>query len=155
MKLGKNKRGLRRGFVFLCIGLTACSTLTTQRSAEGTVKRFVDAFNQHDTEAMLIETTADVQWYSINGEIIQTESSGQQQLRQAMTNYFASLPSAHSSLTSINSQGDFVSTIEKAMWQQQGKSQQQCAVAVYQLFQNKISKVWYYPATACEYGHEN
>ena len=150
MKLGKNKCfGGKTVLVATLLALFACAPAPRQTLNEGTVNRFVAAFNRHDTTAMLAETTEDIIWYSVDGESQQIETQGQQQLQQTMNRYFNSLPSAQSSLLEMSSSGDFVSSIEKAQWQSKEKLQAQCAVAVYQLNDKKIRRVWYFPPTQC------
>ena len=120
--------------------------------AEGgakTVERFIEAFNKHDVEAMLTQASSDSRWMSIAGQKLSTETSTHEELRSAMTGYFESIPSARSEVRSIKESGPFVYTLEEAFWSSNGTEKSQCSVAVYELSENKIQNVWYFPAHDC------
>jgi len=122
-----------------------------QVQAEAVVNAFVTAFNQRDIAAMLAWSTPDVHWYSISGEQIAIEAAGHEALESAMKSYFEQLPSARSALLKTQSDGNFVTAVEKASWKTQSEEwSSQCSVSVYQLSENKVSRVWYYPAYPCE-----
>ena len=114
-----------------------------------TVERFIDAFNQHDVDAMLEQASSDSLWMSIAGQQLSTETSTHAELRTAMTGYFKSIPSARSEVRSINESGSFVYTVEEAFWLSNGVEKSQCSVAVYELSEKKIQNVWYFPAHDC------
>ncbi|MFT5140319.1 MAG: hypothetical protein ACI9H8_000469 [Lysobacterales bacterium] len=111
------------------------------------VKRFVDAFNEQDVSAMLVLTTHDVRWMSVNGDQVSVETSSSTELRQAMLDYFQSRPSSLSLLLDTQVDGPFVTTLEQA-----GTTSRrgQCATAVYEFSGDLIRNVWYYPAHDCE-----
>lgn len=111
------------------------------------VRNFVAAFNQQDVPAMLMLTTHDVRWMSVDGDSVSVETGNSAELREAMQQYFADRPSSHSVLLDLSASGDFVTTLEQAgSIDQRG----QCATAVYEFAGDLIRNVWYYPAHNCE-----
>lgn len=115
----------------------------------GLVERYVDAFNRHDVNAMATLADEDVRWMSVSGAEISVEAVGREQLRTAMEDYFASVPSACSEIRAIEKSGPFVQVIEEAFWRSGGKEKSQCSTAVYETRDGRIRNVWYFPAHEC------
>lgn len=112
------------------------------------VKLFIDAYNQHDIDKMLEETTKDVKWlYNINDKLL-LETDGKGALRKAMLAHFKQQPNARSTIKQILTLGDSVVVIEEA-FANDGKSSQ-CALSIYQMKLDLIQSVTYYAATTCE-----
>lgn len=132
----------------LLVTLLFCGLLHGQENIR-TVEEFIDAFNRHDVNAMLAMTTPDIHWMSISAQQLSIETSTQAQLRDAMTSYFESVPSARSRLRSIDSSGAFVYTLEEATWLSRDEQKSQCSIAVYEFNEQKIRHVWYFPAHRC------
>ena len=110
------------------------------------VERFLDAYNRHDVEAMLALAHPEIQWLSVAGEEDSIETSGASALREALVGYFASLPSARSTIEGILPSGRFVSVWERAHWQaKSGGARTQSSLAVYEVEGGKIHRIWYYP----------
>jgi hypothetical protein len=114
-----------------------------------TVENLVEAFNRHDIDAMLELTTDDLRWMSIANEQLSIEASNQGELREAMSSYFASTPSARAEIRSITESGPFVHTVEEAFWSFNGAEKSQCSVAVYEILEGNVHNVWYFPAHEC------
>ena len=95
---------------------------------------------------MLLMTTHDVRWMSITGDTVSVETSGSDELRLSMQQYFEQRPSSRSVLLDLNTSGRFVTTLERA-----GSIDQpgQCATAVYEFAGDLIRNVWYYAAHDC------
>jgi len=128
----------------------ACAPTLADPSAIDTVSAFVDAYNEHDSEKMLQYAANSVRWMSINGDKINVEAEGRKSLASFMDGYFDSLPSTRSELHGVQSLGPFVSMIEEAHWERDGKPGSQCAQVVYELSDGLIHNVWYFPAQPCE-----
>ncbi|TDF35819.1 nuclear transport factor 2 family protein [Alteromonadaceae bacterium M269] len=135
--------------VFFVVLTLAFSQLAIAENGSKTVERFIEAFNKHDADAMLAQASSDSRWMSIAGQKLSTETSTHEELRSAMTGYFESIPSARSEVRSIKESGPFVYTLEEAFWLSNGTEKSQCSVAVYELSENKIKNVWYFPAHNC------
>lgn len=114
-----------------------------------TVKRFVDAFNQKNVEAMLNLSAENMTWMSLSGQALSIETSSQEELKTGMLGYFESIPSARSKIRELNQSGSFVYALEEAFWSVDGAEKSQCSMAVYEFVDSKIQHVWYFPAHKC------
>jgi hypothetical protein len=94
---------------------------------------------------MIALTEPDVQWLSVDGEKISVETAGHDALRNYMKRYFASIPSARSKIERSMLAGQYVTVWERASWQAKSGEKSQSALAVYELKNNHIFRVWYYP----------
>ena len=115
----------------------------------GVVRRFVDAFNAQDVQAMTALAAEDIRWMSVSGEGLTVEAAGRKALRSAMREYFESLPSARAELLSARESGPFVQAVERASWTAGGIERSQCSAAVYEVADGRIRNVWYFPAYEC------
>lgn len=125
--------------LILLLGTTSCSH-------DGPVEQFMTAYNNHDVDAMLALTTADVRWMSVTGKDIAIETGNQAELGTTLIGFFADRPHSRSRHRSIEYSDAFVYTLEEA-YAASGKSQ--CSVGIYELRDQKIANVWYFPAHQC------
>jgi len=139
---------MNKYFYIICVALflVACSR---QSSSINIVEDYVDAYNQHDIEEMLEYLSEDVRWMSVTGDSVAVETTGKPELKTALEGYFKGLPSARSELQHIAVHGNFVNAIEKAIWENDKGEQAQCASSVYELEDNLIKNIWYYPSSPC------
>lgn len=121
-----------------------------ENGLEQIVRDYVDAYNRHDIDAMLELLNDRFRWMSVVENNVIVEAEGKAALVKSMQGYFSSIPSVRSSLMSLEVRGDFVSVIEKAMWEAKGESRSQCARAVYEVVDRQILNVWYYEALPCD-----
>lgn len=146
----------------------ACFSLTTQANTDvksasvpvaeavnepeavKVVRLFIQAFNNHSVEQLLKYTTANIHWSNVAAMKMDIQTSSQNELGAAMTDYFASLNNAKATLRRITVTGNYVSTVEEVQWSHDGEQSSQCSLGVYQLNGDKINAVWYYPAHACD-----
>jgi len=111
------------------------------------VEALMRAFNAHDVDAMLACVTDDVEWFHVQGASLAVETSGKEALRTGMTSYFEGIPSARSALEKSMISGRFVTVRERASWQDKnGEERSQASVAVYEIRDGRVARVWYYPA---------
>lgn len=114
---------------------------------EAVVRAQLAAFNVRDVEAMIRLVTDDFVWYNIKGDEMSVEARGREALKKGMEGYFKSLPSARSEIHTMSTNGYFVSVRERATWKSKsGEDRSQNALAVYEVIDGKIKRVWYYPA---------
>jgi uncharacterized protein (TIGR02246 family) len=109
------------------------------------VRNFVAAFNAQDADRMALMVTDDVEWLSIDGKAVATETSGREQLRTSMQKYFKSCPSCRSELVQLATSKERVATVEVASWQSRTGPRQQQGIAVYEFTGPLIRKVHYFP----------
>ena len=115
-------------------------------AAERVVRDFVDAYNRHDVSAMLALTDTAVTWLSIIGDSVRVETRGAAALRRSMEGYFRSVPTARSTIEALRVVGPWVTVEERAHWTAAAGPRSQAAVAVYEVRDGRIRRVWYYPA---------
>ncbi len=109
------------------------------------VDRLLQAFNDHDVDAMLAGVTDDIGWYYVQDAAVTVEAEGKQALRKGMTGYFKAIPSARSAFEESMVSGAYVTVRERASWRQQEQDLSQSSLAVYQVRDGLVARVWYYP----------
>ena len=112
------------------------------------VKRFVEAANQQDVEAMVGAVTPGFRWMQVEGDRLTVEVVGPEQLRSWLEGYFRSTPSARSTLGPVQVDGAYASTVEFSEYRDAGDVlRRQSATCVYQFNPDGlIQNVWYFPA---------
>lgn len=85
------------------------------------VKQYVANYNQQNLPVMLNQMAKNIKWMTIDADNIHVETSNKAQLKETMTRYFLAKTPSQSSLIHLISNGDFVSTLEKASWQSKGQ----------------------------------
>lgn len=136
--------------VALALALPMSLAASTDESPLKTVESFMAAYNAHDVDAMVALSHPEIQWLSLEGAAIAIEAEGADALKAAMESYFAAIPSSRSVAESTMEAGRFVSVWERAEWQGKDGPQSQSALAVYEVEDRKIRRVWYYPAQRSE-----
>lgn len=131
-------------FVIMSTAITSAQDSSAE-SPTSTVERFIAAFNSHDVEAMLQLTHADVQWLYIHEDTLMLEANGVAALEKAMRGYFSMIPSAHSTVEAKMEAGEFVSVWERVRWEGKNGEKTQSSLAVYEVKEGLIRRVWYYP----------
>lgn len=138
--------------LFSLISLVACAPdaeRTTQPVAAGdavsVVTDLMAAFNDHNPDQMREYWHSDVTWIEVSGDNVSTVTTSAAQLHTELIAYFESFPSVSSSLESISVNGNYVSAIERPVWEEGGERKSQASVVVYEITDNKVKRFWYYP----------
>ena len=121
---------------------TSSAPVTDQETA---VRRFVDAFNARDIDAMLAAADDGIEWASVDGPKVTIETSGKGALRDSMQKYFAQCPSCKSSLEWTKASGSRVAARERASWTSASGPRAQTSLSVYEFRAGKIARVYYFP----------
>lgn len=111
------------------------------------VAQYSKAWNKKDLNAMATLMHPDIEWLSVVGSKISVESKGKTHLLKTLEDWLVStnLPQAHLHDWSIN--GDYVAVTETASWTDKSNQlQTQSALTVYELKDNLILRVYYYPS---------
>lgn len=104
------------------------------------VETFIDAFNDHDVPAMMSLVTEDIElYYQDENGVFGLASRSAEQLATDMRAYFAHRPTVRSTIDGVIAGPTFVAFREQIVG---GKS----SVAVYEIRQGLVRRVWYYPA---------
>lgn len=128
-----------------CIGSSDAAQCAPQ-GPQKQVRRFIAAFNAQDSDAMLALTHADIEWHSVDGDRLSTETRGREQLRAFLKGYFKSCPSCRSKLTKISHTATRVSAVEVASWQTSNGRKTQRSLSIYELDGGLIRRVYYFSA---------
>jgi uncharacterized protein (TIGR02246 family) len=111
---------------------------------EHLVRDFTEAFSQHDIEAMASYLSEDAAWMSVVGDTLMTDAIGRENIKMAMTGYFEQITDVTSEIESSQSLSPFVTAIERVTWN--GGQSTQRAIAVYEIEDGLIARVWYHAA---------
>ena len=109
------------------------------------VNGLMAAFNDHDAEAMRAFWSPDVTWVEISGDQSSIVTSTAQILYEETKAYFEAFPSVQSSLESIAVNGNYVTAVERPVWEENGERKSQASVVVYEIDNGKVVRFWYYP----------
>ena len=146
---------MRSRFFFAAfITLSFCSVAFAQTPSASpqvelpeVVKKFYAAYIAHDVEAMLVCVEENVKWFSLAGDSIVIETSNREALREAMTSYFKSPSSPRSEVEAAMRSGSYLAVRERAFWKNKaGVEKSQFALALFEVHNEKIVRVWYLPA---------
>ena len=93
--------------------------------------------------ALMSET---IQWLAVEGGETALMADGKEDLTTQLESYMRS-GGTRSTLSGWSQNGSFVSVIETAHWSAtNGEERSQSALAVYEIRDDLIQRVWYYPA---------
>jgi len=141
---------LRITAYLLSVGfLTACvDTLDAETAVpKSIIMEHVRAFNAGDVEAMAKMQHPDIQWLSVKGNAVSVEVADRDELTRNMTEYFKSPTKVTGTLRDWSVNVPYVSVTETASWTaKDGTKKSQSSLTVYELENNLIRRVWYYPA---------
>ncbi|WP_299194491.1 nuclear transport factor 2 family protein [uncultured Erythrobacter sp.] len=112
------------------------------------VSAYVDAYNQRNLDAMLALMHDDVQWLSVEADTVTVFADGKADLATQMRDYMTSPMVTTSEVSAGFVDGNFVAVTEIARWTNgEGEEREQSALAVYEIEDGLVRRVWYYPAT--------
>jgi hypothetical protein len=109
---------------------------------------YVEAYNARDLDAMMALMHDEVEWLAIERSEAQAFAKGKGDLTRQMESYFSSPMATTSTIDGSVIDGRFVAVREIARWTgSDGKPREQSALAVYEIENGLVRRVWYYPAT--------
>lgn len=115
-------------------------------TALSTARKLLDAFNRHDPDAMALLVSGDFELYYFDKKGVPGLAvSGPEQLVAEMTSYFADRPSVRSRIVGEVDGPSFVSFREQIV-NSLGEEPGPSSLAVYEVRDSLIRRVWYYPA---------
>jgi len=112
------------------------------------VRAFVEAFNERDLDGLLALAHEEIEWASVSGTEVAVETRGRLELAAGLESYFEGCPTCRSELLWIEAAGTRVATHERASWTTTAGPKAQSSLAVYELEEGAIRRVYYYPAEA-------
>ncbi len=105
----------------------------------------LQAFNAHDVDAMVANLAEDFAWFAVDPDMTRVELRGREEFRRSMVPYFATVPGARAEIEERVSVGRFAAVRERAFWMAGGGEVSQASLAVYEIGDGLIRRVWYYP----------
>jgi hypothetical protein len=133
--------------MILALGVSLALAGPSQTTPEQQVRSFVDAFNARNVQAMLAVAADDIQWLSVDGARVSTETEGKEPLRASMSKYFQQCPTCRSELLWLRTAGSRVTAHERASWTNRaGAPLSQSGLSVYEFKNGRIARVYYFPA---------
>ncbi|MEP5937981.1 MAG: nuclear transport factor 2 family protein [Erythrobacter sp.] len=109
---------------------------------------YVEAYNSRDLKEMSALMHDEVQWISIEGSEAAIFANGKADLIEQMRSYLTSPMATLSELDGSVTDGRFVAVREIARWSDaEGNPKSQSALAVYEIEEGLVRRVWYYPAS--------
>lgn len=136
-------------FIFLLGLLTACADARSPEQAvpKSIISEHMRAFNSGDVQGMSKMQHPNIEWLSVNDNQISVQVSGRDALAKNMTDYFKSPTKVTGSLRGWSVNTPYISVTERAQWTaKDGTPKSQSSLTVYELENNLIRRVWYYPA---------
>lgn len=133
---------------FLCCSLLLSPSFVgfSQTPHSATLHDFISAFNSRDIERLSACVSDSVRWYNIADDSFHLEIDGKAALVQWLKSYFQQCPSCRSEFISVQDFGRYAAVHERASWSGKNGRRSQQSLAVYEFSDNKIRRVWYYPA---------
>lgn len=108
---------------------------------------YLAAYNRHDADAGAAYCAEDFKWHSIDGDQTSTDAGNRTQLRAWLVGYFKSIPTVHSDFLSVEQTGPYLTVRERATWDNtEGQRVSQQAHGVYEIRENLMRRVWYFPS---------
>lgn len=135
--------------VLIAVLLTACIQPIEQQPTlpKIIISEHIQAFNAGDVEAMAKLQHPNIEWLTVSGNTISIEVAGRDALSKNMTEYFKSPTKITGNLRDWSVNDPYVSVTEIASWTaKDGTRRSQSSMTVYELEDNLIRRVWYYPA---------
>ena len=136
-------------FITAAFIMAACSQVKPAVTPEPhpVVLAHVEAFNVQDAKAMAEVEHPDIEWLTATGSEILVEVSGRENLTKSMEEFFKSPTKITGTLRDWSINGNYIAVTETAHWStSSGEAKSQSALTVYQLEDNLIRRVWYYPS---------
>jgi len=111
------------------------------------VRAQVAAFNHHEADAVAALLAPAVKWFALDRDQLSVEGDGRDAIRTWLAGYFKSFPDVRSEMADVTQAGAFVSYRERTNWTaKDGQPRAQQALAVYEVHDGLIARVWYFPA---------
>lgn len=128
------------------VSTASAQTEPTATDREALVRKFVEAFNRQDPDAMMAMMAPNIQWLSVDGEKISSEGSSRDAIGASMKKYFKSCPTCRSSLAGVVATPNRLTAVEIAQWKKGTVDKEQRSISVYEFSGAMISRVYYFPA---------
>lgn len=122
---------------------SVAATTTDSTATEAVLRRFFRAYNAHDLEELGALMADDAAWMSLVGTSVRIEYHGRTELLAFLRSAFLRRPDTQSEVTSLLALGAFAILREVARWDRSDATRSQAAMAIYEVRDGRIQRVWY------------
>ncbi len=143
----------RKGLLFVGLNLlTLAGCVSPQNASQSgdysTISSYTEAYNDRDIQAMSALMHPDIQWLNVEGHEVSVIADGKADLVAQMNDYVLSPSATTSTLEGAVADGPFMALREVARWpREDGSIAEQSALAVYEIRDGLVRRVWYFPVT--------
>ncbi|MEQ1834686.1 MAG: nuclear transport factor 2 family protein [Candidatus Eisenbacteria bacterium] len=113
---------------------------------EALLRRYIAAFNQHDVQATLACVDTAFRWYNVAGDSMKLVIAGRETQRSVLTRYFKAFPDVSSDNSGISVNGPWAMVRERIVWTGAKGRTESVTLAVYEVRDGQIKRVFYFPA---------
>lgn len=110
------------------------------------LEEYLTAYNNHNIEKTAGYISPEIKWFTVTDDSVYLELSGREPLIKWLAEYFQQIPSVKSEIIEPVGLGNYISFIENVSWKSADGSRSQKALAVYEIKNKLITRVWYYPS---------
>lgn len=135
-----------------CAAALARSAAAAPSSEESLVRRYVAAFNHHDVDATIACLDSSFRWYAVGGDSLRRIVSGRERQRESLARYYGAFPDAASEADGLIVNGPWVTVRERLRWTGKQGPAENVAIAVYEVREGVIRRVYYFPPVRSEAG---
>lgn len=118
---------------------------------EDTVRDFIKASNSRNAGEMMALADDGLEWIALKGAKLTTEGKGKTAITATMEKYWKACPSCKSELLWVKESKERLVALEIASWiDNEGVERSQQSLSVYEFKDDKILRVFYFPAEPFE-----
>lgn len=140
---------MKRLLLFIGLLIVVFSLHGNEKMSQQTkiISAYSAAWNANNLDEMAALMHPEIEWLSVVGSAVKVETKGKEQLVDSLKAWFESPSLPTGSLRDWSINGNFVAVTETASWLDDAKqTQSQSSLTVYELEDNLIRRVYYYPS---------
>jgi len=140
---------LRSYILILLACLLMNCTQASSQEGHPIIQAYSNAYNEKDIETLKALMHPDIEWIGVTGNNIEVHVSGKDTLAKEMETWFENPKLPKGTLRDWSLNGNHVAVTETAHWTTDaGDKKSQSALTVYQIENDLVRRVYYYPATS-------
>lgn len=145
----KMKPGYLPLILILLLPISSHEVFSSEHTSKPLLKLLQDqfeAYNQRDIDRLVNNVTDDFKWYSLTADKLLIETSGKENFKKSMLDYYNSRPqNIHSVIESYTIDGNRISFKEVVSHKaKDGRTKSSSAMGIYEFKNGKIYRAWYF-----------
>ena len=122
------------------------STSHLQTPEARVMREYLAAYNRHDADRVATHLAENRVWYSVTGDNLSEQIISRAAIRDWLVEHFQSHPKIRSDFLAFAQTGPYITVRERASsLNADGKLVDQQAIAIHEIRDNLIQRVWYFP----------